>query len=196
MAGIEVRTAGTGERDAVIAVLTLAFSVDPPSRWLFPSARSYLSTFPGFAAAFGGPAFSDGTADVTADGAAAALWLAPGAQPDREALGSIIGSAMAARTGGPDREIGEQMARLHPKEPYWYLPLIGVDPAHQGQGLGSALLRHGLARCDRQGRPAYLESSNIKNVPLYERHGFEVLAVIQSGDFPPLYPMARAARPL
>ena len=86
------------------------------------------------------------------------------------------------------------MARYHPKEPHWYLPLLGVDPARQGQGLGSALLKHALAHCDAEGLPAYLESSNIKNVPLYERHGFEVLGVIQPGDFPPLYPMLRAAR--
>jgi hypothetical protein len=28
-------------------------------------------------------------------------------------------------------------------------------------------------------------------VPLYERHGFEVLGVIQPRDFPPLIPMLR-----
>jgi ribosomal protein S18 acetylase RimI-like enzyme len=194
MARIEVRAAQAAERESVIATLTLAFSVDPPTRWLFPTAREFLSTFPIFAAAFGARAFIEGTAYVANDGAAAALWLPPGVEPDREALGAVIGAAMAARERGPDREMGEEMARLHPQEPHWYLPLIGVDPAHQGKGLGSALLKHALARCDAEGRAAYLESSNIKNVPLYERHGFEVLRVIQSGDFPPLYPMSRPAR--
>ncbi len=36
----------------------------------------------------------------------------------------------------------EQMDALHPQEPHWHLPLIGVDPAHQGKGIGSALLSH------------------------------------------------------
>jgi hypothetical protein len=39
----------------------------------------------------------------------------------------------------------EQMGRYHPHEPHWYLPLIGVDPAHQPKGYGSALLRQALA---------------------------------------------------
>jgi GNAT superfamily N-acetyltransferase len=28
----------------------------------------------------------------------------------------------------------------HPAEPHWYLPLIGVDPAHQNNGHGAALM--------------------------------------------------------
>jgi ribosomal protein S18 acetylase RimI-like enzyme len=64
----------------------------------------------------------------------------------------------------------------------------------QGRGLGSALLKAGLARCDAEGAAAYLESSNPKNVPLYERHGFEVIGLVQPADFPPLIPMLRPAR--
>jgi ribosomal protein S18 acetylase RimI-like enzyme len=83
------------------------------------------------------------------------------------------------------------MGRYHPSEPHWYLPLIGVDPARQSQGHGSALMRHALAACDRDGRPAYLESTNPRNLPLYERHGFERLGTIQAGASPPLFPMLR-----
>jgi ribosomal protein S18 acetylase RimI-like enzyme len=64
----------------------------------------------------------------------------------------------------------------------------------QGRGLGSALLEAGLARCDSEGASAYLESSNPKNIPLYERYGFEALGVIEPDDFPPLTPMLRPAR--
>ncbi|MGH7928642.1 MAG: GNAT family N-acetyltransferase, partial [Candidatus Binatia bacterium] len=52
-------------------------------------------------------------------------------------------------------------------------------PFQQGKGLGSALMRHALARCDGEGKAAFLESSNPKNVSLYERHGFEVVGRIQ-----------------
>jgi ribosomal protein S18 acetylase RimI-like enzyme len=88
----------------------------------------------------------------------------------------------------------EQMGRYHPAEPHWYLPFIGVDPIHQGKGYGSALLKHVLLQCDRDRAPAYLESTNPANISLYERHGFQVLATIQVGSSPPIFPMLRIAR--
>jgi ribosomal protein S18 acetylase RimI-like enzyme len=86
------------------------------------------------------------------------------------------------------------MGKYHPQEPHWYLPLIGVDPAHQGKGFGSALLGHALEICDRDHLPAYLESSNPLNIPLYRRHGFELLDTLQVGSSPPVFPMLRPAR--
>lgn len=87
------------------------------------------------------------------------------------------------------------MARHHPEVPHWYLPLIGADPARQGQGIGSALMRHALARCDSEGAAAYLESSNPRNIPLYQRHGFDILGTIQAGSSPVLTPMLRSPQP-
>lgn len=85
----------------------------------------------------------------------------------------------------------EQMGQYHPSEPHWYLPLIGVDPFHQGKGYGSALMQHALAVVDRDNMPAYLESTSPSSVPLYERHGFKVLGTIQVGTSPPIFPMLR-----
>ncbi len=64
--------------------------------------------------------------------------------------------------------------KKHPAKPHWYLFVLGTDTPHQGKGVGSALLRPVLERCDRDGVPAYLESSKEKNLPLYERNGFRV----------------------
>ena len=86
------------------------------------------------------------------------------------------------------------MEGYHPREPHWYLPFIGVDPSQQGKGYGSALMKHTLDACDRDHAAAYLESSNPKNVPLYERHGFELLGTIQAGTSPPIFPMLRKPR--
>ncbi len=67
----------------------------------------------------------------------------------------------------------------HPREePHWYLSIIGVDPARQGQGVGAALLRSRLRRCAEDGLPAYLESSNPENVPLYQHFGFDVTGTL------------------
>ena len=83
------------------------------------------------------------------------------------------------------------MGCYHPNEPHWYLPLIGVDPLHHGKGLGSALLEHATIKFDNDNVLAYLESSNKRNIHLYERHGFELLGIIQVNDFPPIFPMLR-----
>lgn len=85
----------------------------------------------------------------------------------------------------------EEMGRFHPEEPHWYLPFIGVEPAQQGNGLGAKLLQASLKTCDGAQQPAYLESTNPRNRPLYERHGFEAIGEIRVGDCPPIVPMLR-----
>jgi ribosomal protein S18 acetylase RimI-like enzyme len=86
------------------------------------------------------------------------------------------------------------MAKYHPTDPHWFLPLIGVDPAHRGKGLGDTLMTHALLRADRDHVAAYLESTNPRNMSLYRRHGFDVLGTIQVGSSPPLVPMLRQPR--
>ena len=190
MAELEVRTATQSEIDQCVATIVLAFSGDPAARWAFSDPKTYFEIFPRFVKAFGGRAFEHGSAHHV-PGCAAALWLPPGVEPDEETMVALIESAVAEN----DREamfgVFEQMAAFHPQEPHWYLPLIGADPAKQGNGHGSALLRHALAICDRDRMPAYLEASSPRNVPLYRRHGFEVLGTVQAGNSPPITPMLR-----
>ncbi len=71
------------------------------------------------------------------------------------------------------------MGALHARvmaTPHWHLALLGVDPVHQGHGYGSALLRSRLAQSRLAGVPCYLETGSTRNVTLYQRHGFEVIA--------------------
>lgn len=178
----------------VLDALTLSFSADPCVRFTLASAQTYLAAFRTFATAMGGAALDQGTAYLADGGAAAALWLPPGVQSDTATLGELIGGVIEAEKLEDIGAVVEAMGRYHPHEPHWYLAMVGVDPARQGQGLGSAILKESLKRCDADGVIAYLESSNPKNIPLYERHGFEVMGVIQPGAFPPMYPMLRAAR--
>ena len=126
----------------------------------------------------------------------AALWLRPGVEPDQEPLIELIQQAIPESDQGKVFAMFEQMGKYHPHEPLWYLPVIGVDPARQGMGLGSALLVHALAECDREGKQAYLESTSTRSRDLYARHGFEVTGTIQVADSPPFWPMLRKARGL
>ncbi len=181
-------TTTTADCDTAVGVLTAAFADDPVARWLLPggppaTAELIFRPVVQAAAAHGGLA-------VSADGAAAAVGLPRAAEPpvpDGEAL--------------PD-----QLARLrtflaltearHPTgQEHLYLVFLGVLPAVQGRGLGSALLRALLARADADGLPVHLESSSPRNLPLYEQNGFHVTGgPIALPDGPPVWPMWRAAR--
>ncbi|RKR82003.1 acetyltransferase (GNAT) family protein [Mucilaginibacter gracilis] len=60
----------------------------------------------------------------------------------------------------------------------WYLSILGVNPARQGQGLGSALVRGVLQDTDRLMKPTYLETFNPKSLPFYQRLGYEIIAKV------------------
>jgi ribosomal protein S18 acetylase RimI-like enzyme len=196
MTSLTVRTATLSDQHDLIAVITLAFSSDPAARWAYPDPQQYLGNFPDFVTAFGGKAFEHDTSYCVEDSLGAALWLPPGVEPEEDALLDLIRRTVPERNQEAMFSIFEQMGSYHPSEPHWYLPLIGVDPAQQGKGYGSALMEHALAACDREHLPAYLESSNPRNIPLYRRHGFELLGTIQVGSSPPIFPMLRNPRPL
>jgi GNAT superfamily N-acetyltransferase len=188
-----VTATGSDELRAV-STLVIAFAADPAARWLYPRAEQYLEHFPQFVRAFGGQAFSDGTADCFADFCGVALWFAPRTHPDEAAVGGVLEQSVDRGRLPEIFTVLEQMGRFHPSEPHWYLPLIGVDPSAQNRGLGQALLRRALARCDRERVPAYLESTSTRNAPLYERFGFKAIGRIQTPNSPPIIPMVRPAQ--
>jgi GNAT superfamily N-acetyltransferase len=189
-----IRTAFPLDQAGAIGVLTLAFSTDPMARWSLPDPAKYLAIFSLIAKAFGGSAFEKGTAYIAHSFTGAALWLPPGAKSDEETLKRLFEENTGEDIKEDMKEIFEKMGKFHPNEQHWYLPMIGVDPAHQGAGTGSALMTEALKAVDRDGLIAYLESSNPKNISLYQRHGFEVIGEIQSGSSPVLRPMLRKAR--
>jgi GNAT superfamily N-acetyltransferase len=182
------------DEDQAVATIVMAFAADPMARWTWPHAHVYLAAMPRMTRAFGGKAFSNGSAFCTDGYTGAALWLPSGVHPDEKALSAVLESTVASSRSAESAAIFEQMATYHPTEPHWYLPLIGVDPAHQGEGHGDVLMAFALAQCDRDHVPAYLESSNPRNIPFYRRHGFEPLGAIQAGSSPTLVPMLRRPR--
>jgi GNAT superfamily N-acetyltransferase len=83
----------------------------------------------------------------------------------------------------------------HVREPHYYVRDVGVHPDMQGNGLGSALLRPTLERCDREGLPAYLEASSERNAALYARLGFQLTDELRIAGSPPLRLMLRSPSP-
>jgi GNAT superfamily N-acetyltransferase len=61
-------------------------------------------------------------------------------------------------------------------EAAWYLSIVAVDPAAQGQGLGRKLLEPTIAEADRAGTTCYLETFSQRNLSFYQRLGFVAAA--------------------
>ncbi|MFF8960420.1 GNAT family N-acetyltransferase [Streptomyces sp. NPDC014894] len=174
--------------------LARAFGDDPMMCWLFPresSRETSLSRY--FTTLFTRQYIRSAVCERTAD--AAAFWMPPEARdqavPDAgtiEELRSILGDRADAFA-----EAVTEDAKHTPREPHWYLALIGADPIAQGTGQGAALVRSGLARADAAGLPARLESSKASNIPFYEHFGFTVTDEVHlPGGGPPLWSMRRA----
>jgi ribosomal protein S18 acetylase RimI-like enzyme len=189
-----IRLVQHGDVPRAVSVQVTAFGADPAMRWLWPEPREYLRHFPDLVHGFGGRAFAHGAAHVAGVFLGGTLWLPPGVTPDEDALERLIAETIPEPRRSECVGVLEQMGAAHPKEPHWHLAFIGVDPAHQGQGIGAALLRHTLARVDAEHLHAYLESSNPANISLYRRHGFEVIREIRVGGSPPVTPMIRVPR--
>ncbi len=190
-----IKSATEAEADQAVAVIALAFIRDPVFRWLYQDPYEFLTEMPTFVRAYGGKAFQHQTGHYVDGFSGAALWLPPGVHQDEEELNAVFERIRPDQVREETLAIGEQLARYHPsEEPCWYLSIIGVDPAQQGKGYGAALLQYALRACDEAHTVAYLESTNPGNIPLYERHGFEVMGEIQVGSSPPVHPMLRSPR--
>lgn len=195
----EVRIASADDVPEVAGVLASGFSDDPVMSWVFDEAERETKLAALFGYSLTSRFLPVGSTYVTED--AAAGWLPPG-----QALmegGSGDEGAFANRLLGAGASIdelmrlgamGAAMDAAHPTEPHWYLAMIAARQARRGRGLGSVLMRHALEFVDAQRAPAYLESSNPRNITLYERHGFVVTGTIEIPDGPPLTPMWREPR--
>jgi ribosomal protein S18 acetylase RimI-like enzyme len=192
-----VRSARAADLRAVSLVLARAFRDDPVHRWILPGEFDWALGSDAFFAMVMRDMLRHDAVFTTEAREGAALWVPPYPRPAalRERLAMAVRwyAALGRRAG----EVGAQLARIeraHPREPHWYLAVLGTDPRHQGRGVGSALLAPILARCDADRVPAYLESSKRTNVPFYERHGFRVQGELAIRGGPVIWRMLREAR--
>jgi ribosomal protein S18 acetylase RimI-like enzyme len=193
-----VRVVRPDDLDALGAVLGRAYADDPVWTWVYPQpdrsrrlARMFGSLL---------RATRDRGATVVTDQAlrGAAIWQ----RSDNRSLGALgnlrmatamIASGARVRRG---QAVMRAIERRHPNEPHWYLAVLGTDPAHQGEGVGSALVRHVLDDRANTGEPAYLETETEANVPFYQRHGFQVIGELDvPGGGPHLWLMWRDPQP-
>jgi GNAT superfamily N-acetyltransferase len=199
--GVAIRRAGEGDRGLVVRLLDEAFQDDPVSGWVFLGEDHRRTTHHRLMAAFTDIVLAEGRIDLVEDGTGCALWLSvPAAEPADAADAAGDEAVRLREQADPDNErvelIARLMAEVHPAgRAHAYLWMVGVTPGHQGRGLGTALIRRALDRCDREGLPAYLEASSLRSIGLYERLGFAATGrTLDLPDGPRMWPMWREPR--
>ena len=170
-------------------VLATAFAADPVVRWLVPKAGRDVRMFRALTAHLHA---APGCADIVLDNGepvGAAVWDPPGHSVSlRQGLVGLSKLLLAMGSGFRRGVVLERaFTGARPAGQFWYLAQIGASTP--GRGVGSALLGRRLASIEG---PAYLESSNLRNVPLYQRFGFDVIEEISLPEGgPTLWTMLR-----
>jgi len=197
VAGAGVRKAAASDLPAVADTLSAAFLDDPFMTWVMPDRQRRRELLPRCFEAVADANHPYDEIYTTASDAGVAVWIPPGPPPTDEEMEELVRWYAEVAEETADRLLCalELMAGQHPADPHAYLFVLGTRPEWQGRGLGSALLREVLDRCDRDGTPAYLEATSPDNQRLYERHGFVVTGEIPLPDGPALRPMWREPRP-
>jgi GNAT superfamily N-acetyltransferase len=199
----DIRAARRDEAILLGQVLADAFAQDPVFGWLIPPQargrdnrlRTFFTSMSRAYLRRGKPCYLAG------DASAAALWAPPGAwaMPLSQVILEAAPNGLAFRHRLP-RALRTQLQieHLHAAQsrPHWYLGYLGTRSGRQGQGLGTRMLREVLVGLDTDGVPAYLESSNERNLPLYERNGFRCVGELQPlGHGPTIWRMWREPAP-
>ena len=193
-----VRKATSADVATLRAVLARAFHDDPVFACIFPDERRRRARLPlMFETWMERIHLPHDECWTTDDLAGAALWDPPGTWRIRF-LGQLALAPRIVRVFGTRAlvalKILDALQARHPSAPHAYLSVLGADPSRQGQGVGTRLMTPMLARCDREAMPAYLESSNEKNLSFYRRHGFEEIDAYDTPVGPRVWLMWRAPR--
>jgi ribosomal protein S18 acetylase RimI-like enzyme len=172
------RIAAENDLGGVAGTLRAAFEADPLWRWAF-SDPAQLEVWWRFLV---NSALRYPWVWIAGDYAAATVWIPPGQTELTEQEEARVKPLIDGLLGSRAPEVMELIARFgasHPaQQPHYYLSLFGTHPEAQGHGHGMGLLVENLATIDREGMPAYLESSNPANISRYERVGF-----VRVGEF-------------
>ena len=187
-----IKSFSTEEKVDAINILLLAFSNDPFQRHMMPDPSIYFrnSTI-WFNNAIKQSILVKGVWG-TEDYSGVAVWFPPKQKIEFEALRKTFKDFPS----DVEKNIYQYFKEFEKNKPdeAWYLEYLGVDPRSHSLGIGSQILKNSLTKIDELNQPAYLESSNPRNMSLYERHGFETVNKFQFGDGPPIHTMFREAR--
>jgi len=175
---MSVRPVQKADIPAVAKMLSRAFADDPFLNWFLRKDAGRDAGSDIFFTIALELALPHGQAVVTDDLGGAALWFPPGTWKmglwQQLKLVPRMASAIGwKRLPWVVRHLDKVISK-HPREPHRYLYILGVDPVHQGRGVGGTLMGPAMAECDRARLPSYLETSKERNLGFYQRQGYRV----------------------
>jgi len=182
---MEIRAAHAADVDRVTETVAAAFATDPIWEVALRRGDGRTDHHRAYWRMFVADAVALGKVHLADDGAAASVWIPPGAMElTREtalALEAFNEEALGPRGAAEMAELYERFEANHPTSPeHAYLSLLATHPDHRGQGVGQRLLAADLAEWDRIGVAAYLESTNPANDHRYRRAGFRPVGGFQA----------------
>lgn len=174
---IAIEPAGRNRIETLASTYARAFLDDPIVRWPLPDApdvQERVRTV--FASIYLGIA-DDGVIWEAGAADGFAVWIPAGAAEDMFESDAAVQRSLAPLTddGGERYRMLWDWIEARVPDDVWYLDAIGVEPSRQGIGVGGALIRHGLEAAAKAGVDAFLETGVARNVPYYERFGFQVI---------------------
>lgn len=175
---VKVRTATPEDLATVVDTAARSLDAEVMLRWSF-GEEGFEERIRRHFTHYDGENVRRGWVRLADDGAGVAAWIPPDAREEHEAIGPAPPGGEAEILGDHAEHWGAfwgWIGEHEPSEPLLYLSHIGVVPERQGEGLGSALMLDGLGAEDRQGVPAWLETSRADNAAYYERFGFRTVA--------------------
>jgi GNAT superfamily N-acetyltransferase len=182
----QMRQALRADLDTVVDIWVDAFTADPFFRWMQPDDARWPAFGGAWMRFIAEQCFQRGHTYLARSEDVAIAWIPPELDmlDDGDFEHGVAILTELAAEGRVDDAVATIMgAREYTMTaPHWTLQWLGVRTAAQGRGRGAIAVDDILRRCDDEDLPAGLVSSNPRNVPFYERHGFTVVAEIPTPD--------------
>jgi GNAT superfamily N-acetyltransferase len=201
--GPDVRPAEQRDVPRIAATLTIALADSRWTRWALPDDGRMQRLTRLHELDAGHRGVSTGTAWVTDDVTAVAVWEPPPGAPGTSPLPADVRAALAselpylsAERVSAVRDTAALVDAARPADPHWWLSHLGVRPTSRRRGLAAAVLAPGLLRCDADGVPAAAAVFSWANVRFLRGFGFEVTETMQTADDElPLWVLVRQPLP-
>lgn len=176
--------------ESAASTIALAFNDDPMFKYIEPDAQQRGDLLAKLLSATLSAHLRFGVVDTIHAGAGVALWLPPDKteftffQMMQSGMLNLPFQLGLSRFGRVmhGHETTEAIHKTAAPNAHWYLAILAVNPNHQGGGIGSSLLKHGLQRADTDNMPVYLETFNERSLSFYSRYGFEVFDTGHLGE--------------